>query len=385
MLRRAWCVALAVVAAVTVSCGDGTTGVSPAAPLALLTIAGSEQFRVFDLDRERVISAPPSGLSMFGEMASAAVGDSGLYVISGSAGEMIAFSTRTMRREWTAALGDSDQMAGLTLFGYSALSATADATRILVADAYFNGRIGVAFLDAGSRAPVQFVDTLRVFSAFPLEIGVSAAGSGGVVFGVRGQGTPQTDLAERRRGKLYFLTGSPLSISDSAAPLLAVDSAAGGVLHSALSSDGRFFYYLTARGVLYKYDLSTRQHVASIAVPAPGRFEVSKRDGSLLLLEGFGGSPGGPGPGAISFIDANLTTVVRRRLDEADYGAFPARLNAVDSDPESDQIVVGAGTGYIAGNYPPQRGRIIVMNSVSRDVVRIIRLDSWGVTSIRLR
>lgn len=372
------------VAAITFGCGDGATGVSPTARLALLAIAGSEQFRIFDLDRERVVSAPPSGLSMFGEMASAAIGDSGLHVMSGSAGMMIAFNTRTMRREWTAPLGDSDLMAGLTLFGYSALSATADATRILVADAYLNGRIGVAVLNSDSRAPVQFIDTLRAFSSFPLVVGLSAAGGGGVVFGVRGQGTPQADLAERRRGKLYFLTGIPLSISDSAAPLLATDSAAGGVVHSALSLDGHFFYYLTARGVIYKYDLGTRQNVASIAVPAPGRFEVSKRDGSLLL-EGFGGSPEGPGPGAISFIDANLTTVVRRRLAEADYGGFPARLNAVDSDPESDEIVVSAGTGYIAGNYPPQRGRIIVMNAVSRDVVRIIKLDSWGVTSIRRR
>lgn len=366
----------------SLACGTPTSAPNITGRVALLATMEGDPLTLLDVDGERVISRPISGLGVFGEDASARTLGGGAMVFSG-AGKLIGFDMRSVSIAWQEELGAStvSRFGGQIVYGNYALAFTPDDAHLLVADALLQDTSGVAVLDSRTRNPEAFVGPLRVRRMLPIAPGVMSPSGGVLALGTRAEALSSSDLP-RRRGQLFLIAGTPLAVRDSLSILLPADSVAGGVVEMALAPDGRSLYYITFGRRLYKYDLVARHHVAMLSIPTYGPLAVSAASGSVYIIDGTS-TREDPGSGMMYIVDADLTSARPIDLRSATTGGQAPVLNTVVCDETSGLVYVGTGTPSRGPIFGTQRGTVIVVDPESQTVQRVIRLDSWGVRAIR--
>jgi len=365
-------------------CGGGTTEPFPFGRLAFVRTVEGDPISLIDVETGLVLRRPDSGLGLLGEDA-AAYPPAGSQVVFSGGGYLVGFDLQSASIAWREAIGTSSaaRFDGQSVYGNFALAFTSDGQQLLVADADSGGVRGIAVLDAMTRDAVGFVGPLLVRTLITRPPTAGATNPGLVALGARFDAGAATDYA-RLRGKLYLIAGSPLAVTDSIAFLSTADSAAGGVVAMALASDGRSLIFITYLGNLYKYDLVDRQYVASLTLPTFGSLAISERTGSVFVID-RNSNRDYPGTGMMYVVDKDLSSATPIDLSAAAYDRVAPRLNAIATDPESDLVYVGAGTGAYGPLFGVQRGKIIVVDVNQRRVARVINLHSWGVAGIRFR
>lgn len=355
----------------TLPSGDGT--------LALLTTVNSRWFTVADLHANRVVASHPSGLT-FAEDARAFSMDSTLMIYSG-AGTIVAFDLTTRSILWHQQLGAEERarFGGQSIYANFALAFAPSGPEILLADSYLNGSAGVAIFNGRKGTASGWIGPLRAFKLLTLPSNILGSDGGVLALGTRSLATSGRE-SDRRRGKLYFLAGSPLQIQDSIAFLSAEDTVAGGIVDAVLSDDARFLYFITYGRVLRKFDLLTRQRVSSLAVPIYGPL-VRARGNRILVVDGAS-SRDGPGSGTILLADAELRSVDQISLADASYDGMQPVLNGAAVSPDGSEAYVAAGTSPVGPLFGAQPGRVLVVDLRTNRLIRMIETGTWGVRSI---
>lgn len=242
-----------------------------------------------------------------------------------------------------------------------------DPTQTLPSDA---GRIAV--LDTGTRHVVGTVGPLNVRERGIAALPPGPAAPHGALLAIgtrlRTDG-PSLDT-------LFVIDPVTRDVIDSALVTPPVARPGGTLVGIIASPDGRHVYLQHRDGILYGYDLLTRQIIGPAPLPGqPSNIAIAP-DGSRLYAV-YGGAPMIfiPAADSIEVLDAMSLSVLPpiSLLDQAAIGGEPPLVHSVVVSPDGQWL-------YLADGAARQPLRVLTVDLASGKIVRVIPLgDSGGV------
>ncbi|MEO6331636.1 MAG: hypothetical protein ABIV11_04880 [Gemmatimonadaceae bacterium] len=369
--------------AVLASCQGPTDPQFDPAFALLTTINSDGLLTVVNLRSGAVVEQPTSDVGVFGEDARAHASSVPTLYYAG-AGKLVSFDLIRRAPTWTELLGGSQQArwGEQSIYANFSLALTPDETKLLAADSYYQGILGVAVLNLNSRTATGFVSGLRARKMFTIHPGALLPDGGVLALGTT---LPKTfgDDTERRRGKLYLLSGNPLTIQDSIKFLSASDSAAGGVAEMIVDRAGKYAYFTTYNGKLHKFDLTSRAYAGSLTIRVYGPLALSPDGAWVYVIDGTH-TRDYPGSGFMYMADAGFAEARAIDLNSAARDGLPPQLNSIAVSSDGSHVYIGAGTAPRGPLFGVQRGSVIVVDTQSRVVEQRFSLPTWGVSSILL-
>ena len=173
---------------------------------------------------------------------------------------------------------------------------------------------------------------------------------------------------------LFVIDPATHDVIDSALVTPPVARPGGTLVGIIASPDGRHVYLQHRDGILYGYDLLTRQVIGPAPLPGrPSNIAITP-DGSRLYAV-YGGAPMIfiPAADSIEVLDATSLAVLPpiSLLDQAAIGGAPPLVHSVVVSPDGQWL-------YLADGAARQPLRVLVMDRASGKIVRVIPLGDTG-------
>ena len=301
-----------------------------------------------------------------------------------SPGELLALDTRSFQVRWSEAQSTTlqprfDRWNGVAVAAYGSIAPTSDGKRLYVTPAWRESdKLGVAVLDGGTR-------NLIAFGADPLGVGWQ-----GLIIVPPTSTAPQgTLLATGARDLdavpvvdwLFEIDPNTLAVVDSSSVVAVPNGGSRYLLNPVIAPDSRYVYLIgvSSSGNLYKYDVSTRQVVAS----APGQSLILaiSPDGRTIYQPRPSSGPGTPA--SLVMYDESLNIIAR--IDLPDIDGVPPVLQNLAISPDGSRVYLTAGTGSAVVDGGTQRGHLIAVDPASRRVLWTIPLGIWAPSQVFVR
>jgi hypothetical protein len=370
---------IAIVFCVTSGCESPVQPDGGGSRLLLATFSSDSSLTVLDVTSGAVVARPPSGLGIFGQ-ETRAYDSTTQTLVSAGGGRLVGFDCSTMSLAWRETLGltGEQRFSGQRLYPTFAMALAERTQRLFLADGQRNDTVGVSVLDATTQNAVGFVPRLRaaflqpvrtLTDEFILVVGTTAVA----------QSTFQLDRAQ---GWFFIIDPVTVQVTDSLAFLPAVDSLAGGIASIVVDGTGRWVYFSTFANNIYRFDLQTRQLVASQHVDTYGTWAIAPDGKSLVLADGAS-SRDSPGFGLLYVLDAVTLAATPINIASAYVKGVAPAMHGVSLARDGTIAFVGAGTASLGPLFGPQRGRVLVVDVPNKQLKRVIDVDSWGVRSIQ--
>jgi hypothetical protein len=364
---------------VTSGCDSPVQPDGGGARLLLATYSSDSSFAVLDVVSGKVVARPPDGLGIFAQETRAHDSTTETLVSAGG-GRLVGFDLRTLSVAWRESLGllGEGRFSGQRLYPTFAMALAERSQRLFLADGKRNDTVGVSVLDAATQNAVGFVARLRAAHLQPvrtatdefiLAVGTTAAA----------QSTFEMDRAQ---GWFYIVDAAAAQVRDSFPFLPAGDSAAGGVASLVVDKAGRWAYFSTFANNVYRYDLETRQVVASKHFETYGMLAIAADGKSLVLADGTS-SRDFPGSGLLYVLDAATLAATPIDVSSAYVNGVAPVMHGVSFALDGTIAFVGVGTASLGPLFGPQRGRLLVVDVPGKQLKRVIDVESWGVRSIQ--
>jgi hypothetical protein len=153
------------------------------------------------------------------------------------------------------------------------------------------------------------------------------------------------------------------------------------VAHVELARDGRFLFFVTHDRRIHKFDVAARREVASLVLPVAGPFAISPNGESIYLVDGSW-TRELPGSGRMVRVLGSLASYDEIDLQDAAYGGTAPALNGVTVSHDGRTVYVGAGTPSRGPIFGVQKGKILVVDAVAKQLTQVMDLDAAGVRTI---
>ncbi len=298
-----------------------------------------------------------------------------------AAGDLMAMDAHSLAVRWRERLSTTtdprlDRWGGVVVASEAALAASPDESRLFVASAFKDNTPGLAVLDAATRNLVGFLGPLFVEGGGLVTLPPGPAAPKGAILVIGRREAYQLPRVDW----LYVLDPVSLTLQDSTT--IAPPPAPGGnssLARLVIAADHRTAYAFNAQASgsqLYKYDLASRQVLASAPDPYQGQVALSGDDRHLYQTSGF--SLNDPGSGMLLVYGADLQTESPIDLRSTSSSSTPPQLTGIAVSADNAHIYVTAGTASRGPTFGPQPGRLLVVDAHSGILNRAISLGIYA-------
>jgi len=359
------------------SCADST---SPVAPGDLVIVGGGAMTNIAAVSVSRgEVVARIGPIPKYKDTYALSPDSSRLYISSfdnSSPVTLTVVDTRSLRvvaQEPMSAIGARSAIGPVLPLGGYGMAVSPDGKKLVM-----NGLRGdsttwltdsarvVVIVDVASLTPVGLVGPFSV----PADGIVPVPGSGEsasqrvMVLGAR----PGASVLPS--GLILILGGPDLTLVDSLKP--------GVPVYQVVPvSGGQAALLLSARSI-YRFDLTTRELVASAPRPTIFGSPCLSPDGSRLYHTDPGDGFDFPGGGSIQVYDVHDETLqLLAPIDLGSADLFPPRLNNCAVSRDGRFLFVSSGTWEAGPLYPVQPGRLFVVDRSSGHLVRTVNMGDW--------
>ena len=298
--------------------------------------------------------------------------------------DLVAINARTGSALWSQTLATNGQATivdGIGLITGEAMAASGDNSLLYLWRSVKDSVIGIAALDAQSRRPVAFSGPWNVAAGGVLPMTQNCNSPKAILVVVASR---QNRSGGPRVGEaVYSLDARTLTPLDSVLPS-ALGALPGEDIWQALpGADGRTLYIATSSRIV-RYDVCSRMIRSSTLRVGTGMLAVvSAATDTTLVLTDVGAWPDSPGSGMLHLFDRNLSLVDSIDVSTPNGGVprSPTAIvtGAAVAGADGRTVYVRAGSDEVGPMYPPQPARLIIVDVVSRRLVRSVRLTGFSL------
>lgn len=299
--------------------------------------------------------------------------------LPGFRNELIALDARTARELWRMPLGDGGSpnvLDGVGLVSGEVLSVSTDGDLLYLWRATSRGSEGITAINLRTRRPVAFSGPWNVAAGgvVPLVLGTAPGDRRLAVIASR-----QYDTASRSQEAIYLLDASSLVVVDS---IMASEIGAGQGIWQVIPDPQGHGFYVAGSEQIVRYDLATRRVIARTVRLGLGALTLTY-GGNVLVLTDTGTWPDSPGSGLLLLYGPNLESLgtidISTPLGGAPHSASAISTGLAAPGRDERTVYVRAGSESLGPLYPMQPARLLVVDVVSRALLRTIDLGGFGL------